>query len=157
MTCYFPRHNMKRTFALLIVGMVCATIRAGEVKVEATTTTGPEDAATTTFTPNTAKIYVIFKTKGISNGDKIRCVLIADDVGDVAPANTKVLEKTLSLEGDTEDGDFNLSKPTNGWPAGKYHVEIYVNDELATKVKFAVKAASKSKKHSDEEEEESGD
>src|SRR5438105_13391622 len=90
-TCYFPRHNMKRVFALLIAGLICAAVtKAGEVKVEATATTGPEEEATTTFSTETAKIYVIFKTKGISDGDKVRGVLIADDVGDVAPANTKV-------------------------------------------------------------------
>ena len=34
--------------------------------------------------------------------------MIAEDVSDVAPANTKVLEKTLTLEEDTDDGDFNF-------------------------------------------------
>jgi hypothetical protein len=138
--------------------MICiATARAGDVKVEATMATGPDDEATTTFTADTDKIYAIFKTKGITKGGKVRGVLIADDVGDVAPANTKVLDKTITLDGDTEDGDFNFSKPTDGWPIGKYHIEIYVNDELATKVKFTIKAAAKSKKHAKDEEEESGD
>ena len=91
----------------------------------------------------------MFKTKGIKDGDKVRGVLIAEDVGDVAPANTKVLEKTLALNGDTDDGDFNFSKPTNGWPVGKYRVEVYVNDELATTAKFAIEAT--------ESDEESGD
>jgi outer membrane usher protein FimD/PapC len=68
-----------------------------------------------------------------------------------------VLETKLDMEGDTDDGDFNFSKPTNGWPVGKYRVEIYVNDELATKVNFTIKAATKSNKQSGEEEESSGD
>ncbi len=163
MTCYLPRTNMKKTFPFLvalIVSVICiAAAKAGEVKVEAFMTTGPEDEATTSFPADTAKIYAMFKTKGAKDGDKARGVLIADDVGDVAPPNTKVLEKTITLEGDTEDGDFNFSKPTNGWPTGKYHVEIYVNDELATKAKFTIKAAAKSKKKDAAagEEEESGD
>jgi hypothetical protein len=69
----------------------------------------------TSFTADTPKLFAIFKTKGIKNGDKVRGVLIAEDVGDAAPANTKVLEKTLTLEEDTDDGDFNFSKPTAGW------------------------------------------
>jgi len=77
--------------------------------------------------------------------------LIAEDVGDVAPANTKVLEKTLALDEDTDDGDFNFSKPTKAWPLGKYRVELYVDDELATTTEFTVEAA-KSEKGSDEEE-----
>jgi len=46
--------------------------------------------------------------------------LIAEDVGDVAPPNTNALEKTLTMDGDTADGDFDFSKPTNGWPVGQY-------------------------------------
>jgi hypothetical protein len=149
---------MKRIFVLLIGVMSCAAFaHAGDVTVEATMTTAPNGKETTTFSADAPKVYAAFKTKGASDGDKIRGVWIADDVGDAAPKGTKIDEKTLSAEGDTEDGEFSLSKPINGWPVGKYHVEIYVNDELATKLNFTIKAAAKSKKHSDEEEEESGD
>jgi outer membrane usher protein FimD/PapC len=96
----------------------------------------------------------MFRTTGIKNGDKLRGVLIAEDVGDVALVNTKVLEKTLTLEEDTDDGDFAFSKPTKGWPVGKYRVEIYVNDDLAKTVKFTIEAAKPEK---GEEEESSGD
>jgi hypothetical protein len=149
---------MKRVFALLIGVMSCAGFAyAGDVTVEATMTTGPNGKETTTYAADVPKIFAMFKTKGLSDGDKIRGVWIADDVGEAAAKGTKIDEKTLKAEGDTEDGEFSLSKPINGWPVGKYHLEIYVNDELATKVKFTIAAASKSKKHSDEAEEESGD
>jgi hypothetical protein len=141
---------MKPLIALLTAVVISISIaRAGEVKVKVTITTGPEDEETTTFTPNTPTIYAMFKTKGISSGDKVRGVLMADDVGDAAPAHTKVLEKTLTLDEDTTDGDFNFSKPDKGWPPGKYHIEIYVNDELATTAKFTIKAG-KSKKLDEE-------
>jgi hypothetical protein len=147
---------MKRAFALAILGVICiAAARAGDVKVEVSMMTDPEGDAVTSFTADTPKLYAIFKTKGAKSGDKARGVLIADDVGDAAPANTKVVDAVITLDGDTDDGDFNFSKPTNGWPVGKYHVEIYVNDELATTAKFTVKAAKKKSK--DEEEKESGD
>ena len=45
------------------------------------------------------------------------------------------------MEEDTDDGDFAFSKPTKGWPVGKYRVEIYVNDDLAKTVKFTIEAA----------------
>jgi len=159
MTCYFARaQTMKRIFPLLIGVLSCAAFaHAGEVTVEATMTTGPNGQETTTFAADAPTVFATFKTKGGSDRDKIRAVWIADDVGDAAPKGTKIDEKTLKMEGDTEDGVFSLSKPTNGWPVGKYHVEIYVNDELVTKLKFTIKAAAKSKKHSDEAEEESGD
>src|SRR5438445_7276220 len=147
MTCYFRHANMKKIFLLLVASMIyAAAANAGDVKVEAFMTTGPEDEAVTSFTPDTPRLYAMFKTKGAKDGDKARGVLIAEDVGDVAPPNTKVLETKLDMEGDTSDGDFNFSKPTNGWPVGKYRVEIYINDELATKVKFTIQSAAKSKK-----------
>lgn len=108
--------------------------------IKVTMTTGPQDEPTAIFATNTPKLYAIFKTKGVKNGDKLRAVWIADDVGEVAPAATKIDEKTLTMEGDTDDGAFTLSKPFKGWPAGKYHVEIYVNEHLVTKVKFAIKS-----------------
>jgi hypothetical protein len=146
---------MKRVLALIIAALFCATFaRAGDVKVKAFMSTGPDDDAVTSFMSDTPKLYTMFKTKGIQNGDKVRGVLIAENVGDVAPANSRVLETTLTLEEDTNDGDFNFSKPTNGWPPGKYRVEIYVNNELATTVKFTIKSA-KSKKT--DEDESSGD
>src|SRR2546423_5943904 len=163
MTCYLPRLNMKKTFrffiALIATAICVSAASAGEVQVEAYMTNGTQDEAATWFAPNTPNILAIFKTKGLKEGDKLRGVLVAEDVGDAAPANTKVLEKTLAMDADTEAGEFTFIKPTNGWPIGKYRVEIYVNDELAAKVNFTVKVA-KSKKYSEkeeEEEEESGD
>jgi hypothetical protein len=100
--------------------------------------TSPEDAPATSFAADTPKLHALFGTTGIGSGDKVRAVLIAEDVGDAAPANTKVLEKTLPLGEDTSDGDFAFSKPAKGWPPGKYRVDIYVNDEVATKAKFTI-------------------
>ena len=137
---------MKRIFVFLIGVIFCAALaRAGEVTVEATMVISPEGRETTTFTADAPKVFASFKTKGAKDGDKIRAVWIADDVGDAAPKGTKIEEKTLKAEGDTEDGMFSLPKPNNGWPVGKYHLEIYVNDELATKVNFTIRAATTSK------------
>ena len=154
---------MKQAFAFLVGAVLCVTfVRAGDVKVEAYMTNNPKDEAATIFAADNPKLYAMFKAKGTKDGDKIRGVLIAEDVGDAAPANTKVLEKTLDVEGESEgrdfSGDFNFSKPTTGWPVGKYRVEICVNEELATTAKFTIKASTKPKNEAkDEEEEESGD
>jgi hypothetical protein len=134
--------------------MICIGVaRAGDASVSVKMATELGGDETTTFAPDTEKIYALLKTTGAKNGDKLRAVLIAEDVGDVAPANTKVLETKLDLEGDTDDGDFNFSKPTKGWPVGKYRVDIYLNDQLATTAKFTVNAGKKKSG----EEEESGD
>jgi hypothetical protein len=135
---------MKRTFTLLFAALICAAVaRAGDMKINAVMSTSSEGEPATTFATDTSNIFAFFKTKGAKNGDKVRGVLIAEDVGDVAPANTKVFETSVTMDGDTDDGDFSFSMPTKGWPAGKYRVEIYAGDELATTVKFTIKAASK--------------
>jgi hypothetical protein len=142
---------MKRRLALLIGTLICASVaRAGDVKVNAVVTTDPDEEPATTFASATPKLYALFKTKGLQNGDKLRGVWTFVDVGDAAPANTKIDEKTLTADGDTDDGVFSLTKPTKGWPVGKYRVEIYVNDDLATAVKFTIKAAGKTEKESEE-------
>jgi hypothetical protein len=150
---------MKRIIGSLVVGLMSiSAVRAGEIKVEATMMTEPEGREVTAYTADARMLYVMFKTKGATDRDKIRAVWIADDVGDAAAPKTKIDETTIDIEGDTEDGVFSLSKPTNGWPIGKYHVEIYVNDKLVTQVKFEIKPVPKSTKSSnDEKEKDSGD
>jgi hypothetical protein len=145
----------------IIVGLVLIpAARAGDFRIEATMVTEPHGRELNTYVPDARNLYATFKAKGTKEGDNIRCVWIADDVGDAAPKETKIDERALSAKGDM-DGEFSLSRPTTGWPLVKYHIDIYVNDELATKVPFEIKAAGTSKKDKDqdkdEDEEESGD
>ena len=130
---------MKRILVLLIAMIVCAeAVRARDVKVEAVMTASPGGEETTRFASDMSKVFAMFKTKGAQQGDKIRGVWIAEDVGGAAPANSKIDEKALTMVGDTDDGDFSLSKPTEGWPLAKYRFEIYLNDKLVTTTKFTI-------------------
>lgn len=146
---------------ILFLSLLCVAAARGEdTVIDAMMTAGPNGREITAYTADAQKLYATFKTKGVSQGDKVRAVWIADDVGEAAPAGTKIDEKTLTLDGDTEEGEFSLSRPTKGWPLGKYHVEIYVNNHLAAKVQFEIKGAGKSQKSRDKDEdddEESGD
>jgi hypothetical protein len=145
---------MRRTFTLLVATFVCVAVAgAAEIKVEAYVTNSPEGEAATIFSPETRSFYAILKAKGLSPGDKIRGVWIADDVGDAAPPNFKIQETALTAQDATLDAQFSLAKP-GSWPRGDYHVEIYVNDKLETKLKFAIKPvkAKSSREASDEEE-----
>jgi hypothetical protein len=131
---------MKRVFLFLILSVIgIAAAGTGDVTVTVTTAKGPDDQPTTTFVPDTGIIYALFKTKGGKFGDKIRGVLIAESVGDAARPNTKVFEALLDMQGD--DGEFDFSKPPNGWPLGKYRVDIYLNDELVASARFTVEPA----------------
>lgn len=146
---------MKQASGLIFLSMLCvAAVRADDVAVDAMMTAGPNGREITAYTADAQKLYATFKTKGVSQGDKIRAVWIADDVGDAASPGTKIDEETLDAKGDME-GEFSLSRPSPGWPLGKYHVEIYVSDQLATKLHFEIKAAANAKKESHHNGEES--
>ena len=140
---------MKTQLLLLMAtfGLASAAIAQSpsstDIKVKAIITTGPGKNAVEFFPPETPKVFATFKTKGAEKGDKIRGVWIADDVGSAAPANTKIDEGSVTLEEDTNNGQFSLSRPNKGWPPGKYRVELYANNELATKVNFMIEPMGK--------------
>jgi len=90
------------------------------------------------FTPMTPKFIDYFHSTGTAKGDKLRVLWIAEDVGDVAPPDTPLGEMEFTTGEDDYHGAFSLSKPACGWAVGKYRVELYVNDQLATSVKFTV-------------------
>jgi hypothetical protein len=119
-------------------------VYAAEVKV---TLSQDKDGASpaSEFTADTPKLFAIFNAEGVKSGDKLRGVWIAEDVGDVAPKGSKIDEATVNAEGDGADGTFSLSKPSNGWPTGKYKLEVYVNEKLANTTNFTI-AASKNTK-----------
>jgi hypothetical protein len=131
---------MKQLLALLLAGLIYASQSyAGEMKVEAAIAKDKDTKPTTSFANDVPKLYAFFRTHGSEKGDKLRGVWIAEDVGEAAPANTKIDEATMTADQDDFYGAFALSKPTKGWPVGKYRVEIYSGDELETTVKFSIK------------------
>lgn len=98
------------------------------------TTEAPKE----TFTKETPKIFAFYRANGLVAGDKLKGVWICEK-SDVAPPNYKIDEISLDVDPKDNDGNFSLSKPTNGWPVGSYRVEMYINDRLDHTAKFAVK------------------
>ena len=92
----------------------------------------------TTFAADVPKLYAFFKSTGTHKGDTFRSVWIAEDVGAAAPKETKIDEGTLAADADNFSAAFSLSKPTKGWPVGKYRTEIYLGDKLASTSKFSI-------------------
>jgi hypothetical protein len=93
---------------------------------------------TTTFAPDTPKIFARWQGETLAKGDKIRSVWIAEDVGEVAPPNYKLDEASVAADGPRAFGTFTITKPTKGWPVGKYRLEIYQGDNLVETVKFDI-------------------
>lgn len=151
-----PKTLLKLT-AILATAVLVAQVHAGKYKIEAAIAVDQETKPTTTFASNVSKLYTFFRSTGTHEGDKLRGVWIAVDVGDAAPANTKIDEATLTADQDDFYGAFSLTKPTKGWPVGKYRVDIYNGDELATSVTFTIKAGKVQSNAEDESSDDSSD
>ncbi|KAB2645135.1 MAG: hypothetical protein WCK55_03915 [Verrucomicrobiota bacterium] len=131
---------MKRLLTLIASLFILCSAQASDVKVEAVIAVDGDTKPATSFASDTPKLHAFFRSKGTEKGDKLRGVWIAEDVGDAAPANTKIDEATVTANEDNFHGAFSLSKPTKGWPVGKYKVEIYDEDELVATVRFTITA-----------------
>ena len=140
---------MKHLFVLLIA-MSASVLHAQSLKVEAIIAEGQDSKPATAFAPDVPKLYAFFRSEGTHTGDKLRGVWIADDVGNAAPKQTTIDQATLTADSENFYGAFSLTKPTKGWPPGKYHVDIYLNDKLAVSPEFTITAATKEKEDAGE-------
>ena len=85
---------------------------------------------TSTFPSDQAVIHLVVTVANAPSDTKVKTVWTVVDVGDAAPANTKIDEAELTMDA-SGNAHFTLSLPNSGvWPAGKYKVEIYLNDKL---------------------------
>jgi hypothetical protein len=54
----------------------------------------------------------------------------------VAPPNYQLAEKSMS---GVNEGKFYVTRPTNGWPIGKYRLDIYIGGSVAKQIPFTIK------------------
>jgi hypothetical protein len=93
---------------------------------------------TTIFSSNTPQIYARWKGRRLRKGAKVRVDWIAENIGDDAPTDYGADEASTIADGPTAHGTFTLSRPEDGWAAGDYRVEFYVNDVLVDTVKLKI-------------------
>jgi len=149
---------MKRLLTLTVVTLLCAVYaQAGDMKVDVKMAKDKDSEPTDTFAPDVRKIYAFFTTEGSTKGDKLRCVWIAEDVGDAADPNTTIDEASLTADKDNFVGAFSLSKPTKGWPEGSYRVDFYSGDNVVTSVNFMIEKPEESEKSEKSKDESTGD
>ena len=89
------------------------------------------------------KIYARWQGHGLKEKAKIRCVWIAEDVGDIAPPNYTIDEANAVATRSDARGVFTLSRPEDGWAPGTYRVEFYVDDQLIETVKLKISAPNR--------------
>jgi hypothetical protein len=131
---------MKRLLAFFIAAVFSTSLTfAADPKVEVAIAKDPDTKPTDVFPADVPQLHAFFKTDGTKKGDALRGAWIAEDVGEVAPKETKIAETTVTGDRDNFFGAFSLSKPTKGWPVGKYRVEVYAGDKVVGTAKFTVK------------------
>ena len=93
---------------------------------------------TTTFSIEQPVIHLVATVANAPSDTKVKTVWTAVDVGDAAPANTKIDEAEVTLDA-SGTAHFTLSLPASGaWPVGKYKVEVYLNDKLDRTLEYTV-------------------
>ncbi len=110
----------------------------GEKSIHAILVKEGETTPVSKYSTDTAKLEALWKGSGLKAGDKIRAVWIAEDFGIAEKRNSRITESETTAYKSDDDGAFALGRPKEGWPSGKYRLEIYVNTKLAETVKFTI-------------------
>lgn len=105
-----------------------------EVSVSTSTGAGP----LTVISADALQIVARWRAQGIAGTTKLKAIWIAEDTGNIAPPNYTVDETSSVLPADEAVGAFTLSRPVDGWAAGKYRVEFYLDEKLAETVKLTI-------------------
>ena len=106
--------------------------------LEASVSTSTDGDPLTTISADALQIVARWRVHDVANKTKIRAVWIAEDTGEVAPPDYKVDEATNIATAPDAVGTFTLSRPEDGWAAGKYRVEFYVGNVLAETLKLTI-------------------
>ena len=144
------RHSKKiqlsLCLALLVAAAACrgngANTTAGTAGVRVTDVTlgrsiGGDKAITDkteTFKPNDT-IYASVATEGSAQSATLRAKWTFED-SQIVDESTRTIAPN-----NRERTEFHISKP-NGWPAGKYKVEVFLNDQAAGTKSFEVRGSA---------------
>jgi hypothetical protein len=96
------------------------------------------------FDADIPAVHMMYKTVDLPKpGDVYIIQWIAEDVGAAAPPNTVIatLNEPVTNVGfgvKSYQVDSKLTKPTNGWPIGKYRTEVKLDGNLVTTARFAI-------------------
>lgn len=90
--------------------------------------------ATVTFAPSDTTVYCNVDLANAPDDTKVKAVWTAVQVTGADP-NTKIDETELT----SGSGTLHFKLTNNGnWPAGKYKVDLYLNDKLDRTIEFQV-------------------
>lgn len=124
------------TYNKTMVANSSATIKSITMALGVKGETSDPVNPTNSFKP-TDTIHAVVKVLNAPANTKVGATWVAVDVGDAAEPNSVILSIDLTVEG-TRNIDFTL-EPFKPFPAGKYRVEISVDDELDSTKEFTVR------------------
>ena len=81
----------------------------------------------TVFARGAKSLYCYVLMRGKATGAKVAAHWIAVEARGVDP-NFEIDSSQIELEGDQNLINFSLARPANGWPPGKYRVDLYLGD-----------------------------
>jgi len=93
--------------------------------------------AQTNFPADTPMIYISADLTDVASTSKITFSWISVDSHGVAPANYTIDKVDLDV-GSNNQVNSQISKPTAGWPAGTYKVDLAIDGAVADSVPFSI-------------------
>ena len=92
----------------------------------------------TEFKSDAPQIFVRWSGVNLPVDESVRVAWIAEDVGDLAEPDFIVDQMETTIETAEFGARFTLSRPKDGWAAGKYRVEVHLGDELLQKLSVTI-------------------
>ncbi len=92
---------------------------------------GPPVASFSSDAPN---IYVHWRGEHLKLYSRVRVAWVVEDVGEVAEPNFVVDENETEITEREFGARFVLSRPKDGWAAGRYRLELYLDDVLRSEI-----------------------
>ena len=136
---------MRRLALLILLGTLAVSISACEFSASTATITSAELArgyadgkatdTTTTFAPSDTPLHYVVTLGSAPDDTKVKAVWTIVDAGDGQIKDQK-LDETV-LQSGSSVLNFTLASKQD-WPAGKYKVELFLNDKLDRTTDFLV-------------------
>ena len=111
-------------FLALLVACNFSTAHLSSLKVGKDRAVSQE---TNTFAPNDP-FYAVATVSNAPGKIKVKGQLVVEDVPGEKAGPVPSLERTLDLDG-SGTATFSFTPPPNGWPAGKYKIEVIMLDD----------------------------
>jgi hypothetical protein len=139
MTANSTKRTIGWVVSVLMAGaFLAAAVQAGEPRFENLVLSDERGgAAKKVFTPSTPQIFLATSLADVKPGSKLKGVWIAEKTK-VAPTNYAIDSTEMTVRPLMNRATFSLSKPTAGWPAGDYRVELSIDGKPAGDVRFSV-------------------